>query len=103
MKVRCDISGIDCPHCASKLEGLLKKNFIDANLNFATGSLVIDVEDNINEDDVVQKANKIASDFEDGIEILIRDQFKKDFMFYLIRKMILKIMYTNSQLKNICY
>ena len=103
MKVRCDISGIDCPHCASKLEGLLKKSFIDANLNFAAGSLVIDADDNADEDEVVLKANKIASDFEDGIEILIRDQFKKNFENYLIRQIILKIMYINSQLKNICY
>lgn len=43
MKVRCDISGLDCPHCASKLEGLLKNAFNDANLNFSMGSLVLDV------------------------------------------------------------
>ncbi len=103
MKVRCDIVGIDCPHCANKLEGLFKKSFIDANLNFATGSLVIEVEDNVDEEEAVLLANKIASDFEDGIEVLIRDQFKKFFLCHLLRQIILKIMYINSQLRNICF
>ena len=38
MKVRCDIEGLDCPHCAAKLEGMLKDKFNDANLNFSLGS-----------------------------------------------------------------
>ena len=69
MKVRCDISGLDCPHCASKLEGLLKDAFNDANLNFSMGSLVLDV----NEDAVVEQAQSVANGFEDGINISLRD------------------------------
>lgn len=73
MKVRCDIFGLDCPHCASKLEGLLKNAFNDANLNFSMGSLVLDVNDDSDEDSVVEKAQTVANGFEDGISISLRD------------------------------
>ena len=45
MKVRCTIAGLDCPHCATKLESLLKKEFADAVLNFTLGTLVLDTKD----------------------------------------------------------
>jgi hypothetical protein len=72
MKVRMDIDGIDCPHCAAKLESLMQKEFGDANLNFAMGSLVVDttIED---EEAVLEKALSIARNFEDGISIELRD------------------------------
>lgn len=76
MKVRCDIEGLDCPHCAAKLEGMLQKAFAGATLNFTTGSLVLDVNDDADEEEVVVEANRVASDFEDGISITLRDQFK---------------------------
>ena len=72
MKVRCDITGLDCPHCASKLEGLMQKEFTGANLNFTMGSLVIET-DSDDEELVVSKAQSIADSFEDGIEITLRD------------------------------
>ncbi len=73
MKVRCDISGLDCPHCAAKLEGLLQKEFAGANLNFAMGSLVLDVNGAGDEEEIVAAAQKIADGFEDGISIELRD------------------------------
>ncbi len=73
MKVRCDISGIDCPHCASKLEGMLQKEFAGATLNFAMGSLVLDVNGDGDEEEIVAAAQKIANSFEDGISIELRD------------------------------
>lgn len=73
MKIRCDIEGLDCAHCASKLEGLLSKAFDAAVLNFSMGSLVLDVAEGSDEDEVVAKANRIAADFEDGITISLRD------------------------------
>ena len=36
MKIRCNITGLDCPHCAQKLENLIKKEFAGAALNFGT-------------------------------------------------------------------
>ncbi len=73
MKVRCDIKGLDCPHCATKLESLLKKEFEDVNLNFTSGSLVLTVADDADEELAVSKAQSIADAFEDGINIEIRD------------------------------
>ena len=59
MKVRCDIEGLDCPHCAAKLEGMLKDKFNDANLNFSLGSLVLDVDDGDDEEEVVAAAQRL--------------------------------------------
>ena len=73
MKVRCTIAGLDCPHCATKLESLLKKEFADAVLNFTLGTLVLDTKDLKDEDEVVAKAQTIANAFEDGITIELRD------------------------------
>lgn len=76
MKVRCDINGLDCPHCAAKLEGLLKQHaeIDEASINFPMKSLVLDVADDADEDHIVECAQKIANDMDDGIEINIRDQ-----------------------------
>ncbi|MGN0915439.1 MAG: heavy-metal-associated domain-containing protein [Succinivibrio sp.] len=73
MKIRMNIEGLDCPHCASKLEGMMKKEFTDAVLNYSLGTLVIETADDALEDDVLQKAQSIANDFEDGISIELRD------------------------------
>ncbi len=73
MKVRCDIEGLDCAHCAAKLEGLLAKQFAGATLNYSMGSLVLDAADDADEDEVVELANQIAAGFEDGITITLRD------------------------------
>lgn len=75
MKVRCDIKGIDCPNCAAKLEGLLKKeaSFKDATLNYSLSSLVIDAADDADEEQIVERAQAIADDFEDGISVELRD------------------------------
>ena len=73
MKVRCDIEGLDCAHCASKLEGLLAKQFASATLNYSMGSLVLEAADDADEDEVVEVANRIAAGFEDGITITLRD------------------------------
>ena len=73
MKIRCDIAGVDCPHCAAKLEDLLAKAFGAANLNFAMGSLVLETADDCDEAEAVEKANRVAAGFEDGISITLRD------------------------------
>ncbi|MDY6322932.1 MAG: hypothetical protein SPL30_08510 [Succinivibrio sp.] len=73
MKVRCDIEGLDCAACAAKLEGLMAKKFKGANLNFSMGSLVLDVDDDADEDEVVSQANEVAAGFEDGITVALRD------------------------------
>lgn len=75
MKVRCDIHGLDCPHCALKLQKLIAKEdaIDDAQINFAMHSLVLDVADDADEEAMVELAQRVASDFEDGITVELRD------------------------------
>ncbi len=75
MKIRCNIQGLDCPHCAMKLESLLKKieGVADASLNYAMSSLILEVSDDADEDEMVQKAQMTADGMEDGIVIELKD------------------------------
>ncbi len=75
MKVRCDITGLDCPHCALELQKRLAEHeaIDDANINFPMKSLVMDVADDADEEQIVEIAQAIADDFEDGVEIELRD------------------------------
>lgn len=75
MKVRCDIHGLDCPHCASKLQSLLNKEeaIKDAQLNFAMHSLVLEVADDADEEEIAALAQKVATAFEDGVTVELRD------------------------------
>ncbi len=73
MKVRCDITGLDCPHCAAKLEQILKDEFGGATLNYALGSLVLESGEEADEEEVVQRAQALATAFEDGITVTLRD------------------------------
>lgn len=75
MKVRCDIEGLDCPHCALTLSKMLVKDeaINAADINFPMKSLVMEVAEGADEEEIVERAQKIANDFEDGIEIELRD------------------------------
>lgn len=75
MKVRCDINGLDCPHCALELQNKIASHeaISAANINFPMKSLVMDVADSADEEEIVAIAQGIANDFEDGIEIELRD------------------------------
>lgn len=75
MKVRCDIHGLDCPHCALKLQKLIaqEEQIQDAQINFPMHSLVLDVADDADEEAMVALAQKVADNFEDGISVELRD------------------------------
>ncbi|MCK0526044.1 MULTISPECIES: heavy-metal-associated domain-containing protein [unclassified Anaerobiospirillum] len=75
MKVRCDINGLDCPHCALELSKLLAKEdaISSADINFPMKSLVMEVADDADEEQILELAQKVADNFEDGIEIDLRD------------------------------
>lgn len=74
-KIRCDIEGLDCPHCAAKLEGLLADHeaFGAAHLNFALGTLTLEVADEADEERSVAVANEVARAFDDNVSITLRD------------------------------
>lgn len=75
MKVRCDIEGLDCPHCALKLSELIAKDeaINGADINFPMKSLVMEVADDADEEVILERAQAIADGFEDGIVIELRD------------------------------
>lgn len=75
MKVRCDINGLDCPHCALELQKrIAAHDSIDnADINFPMKSLVMDVADDADEEAIVAIAQGIANGFEDGVTIELRD------------------------------
>ena len=52
MKLRCDIKGLDCPHCALSLEKKIAAldGIKNANINFPLQSLVIEANDDLDED-----------------------------------------------------
>lgn len=75
MKLRCDIQGLDCPHCALKLEKLIREaeGIEDAAINFTARLLVLTVPEDSDEDALVEKVQAIADAFEDGITVENRD------------------------------
>lgn len=75
MKVRCDINGLDCPHCALELQKRIAahESIANADINFPMKSLVMDVADDADEEAIVAIAQDIANDFEDGVTIELRD------------------------------
>ena len=75
MKLRCDIKGLDCPNCALSLEKKIAAldGIKNANINFPLQSLVIEADDNLDEDELIEKVQKVSDDFEDGISVNLRD------------------------------
>ena len=45
----------------------------NANINFPLQSLVIEADDNLDEDELIEKVQKVSDDFEDGISVNLRD------------------------------
>ena len=75
MRLRFDIKGIDCPHCALSLEKMMAKieHVLEAKITFALSLLVVDVKDDVDEDILLEKLQHCADNFEDGISIDFRD------------------------------
>lgn len=75
MRLRFDIKGIDCPHCALTLEKMMGKleHVLEAKITFALSLLVVDVDDSVDEDSLLQMLQNCADSFEDGISVDFRD------------------------------
>ena len=69
MKMKLEITGLDCPNCAAKLAGMMEKceGIDSAKINFLTERLTIETE--LDEAEALAILRKTASEFEDGIEI----------------------------------
>ena len=69
MKMKLEITGLDCPNCAAKLATMMEKcdGITSAKINFLTERLTVETE--LSEDEALAQLRKCATDFEDGIEI----------------------------------
>ena len=69
MKMKLEITGLDCPNCAAKLAAMMEKcdGITSAKINFLTERLT--VETDLAEAEALAVLRKTAADFEDGIEI----------------------------------
>ena len=69
MKMKLEITGLDCPNCAAKLAGMMEKceGIDSAKINFLTERLTVETE--LDEVKALALLRKTASEFEDGIEI----------------------------------
>lgn len=69
MKMKLEITGLDCPNCAAKLASMMEKcdGITSAKINFLTERLT--VETDLSESEALARLRKCATDFEDGIEI----------------------------------
>lgn len=69
MKMKLEITGLDCPNCAAKLASMMEKcdGITSAKINFLTERLT--VETDLSESEALAVLRKTATDFEDGIEI----------------------------------
>ena len=69
MKMKLEITGLDCPNCAAKLAAMMEKcdGITSAKINFLTERLTVETE--LTEAEALATLRKTAADFEDGIEI----------------------------------
>lgn len=69
MKMKLEITGLDCPNCAAKLATMMEKcdGITSAKINFLTERLTVETE--LTEVEALAVLRKTAADFEDGIEI----------------------------------
>ena len=69
MKMKFEITGIDCPNCAAKLAGMMEKceGISSAKINFLTERLTVDSE--LPEAKALLLLQNTADSFEPGIEI----------------------------------
>ena len=67
--MKLEITGLDCPNCAAKLETMMEKcdGITSAKINFLTERLTVETE--LTEAEALAVLRKTAADFEDGIEI----------------------------------
>ncbi len=69
MKLKYEITGLDCPNCAAKLAALIEKEkgILSAKINFLTEKLTIESE--LDADTTLSIAKKTAKAFSRDVEI----------------------------------
>ena len=69
MKIKFNVSGLDCPMCASKLATMIseKEGIDNVKINFLTEKITID--SNLTEEEVYEKATQAAKAFSASVKI----------------------------------
>ncbi len=69
MKIKYDITGLDCPNCAAKLAGMMqsKDGIESAKINFLTEKLT--VETSLSEDEAYKILTAVAASFDKSVKI----------------------------------
>lgn len=69
MKVRYNITGLDCPNCAAKLAEMIGEidGVSDAKINFLTEKLTLEISGD--EDCVLDAVKKCASKFSKSVKV----------------------------------
>ena len=72
MVLRYDIKGLDCAHCAAKMEEGIKKleGVIDVSISFMTQKLVIEADDE-SFDEIMEKVKEICAKIEPDCKIIV--------------------------------
>ena len=70
MKIKYDVTGLDCPNCAAKLASMIceKEGIDSARINFLTEKLT--VESSLPEDEVYNIASATAKAFSRSVKII---------------------------------
>ncbi len=79
-KVEMILKGLNCAHCASKIEEKVNKmeEIDSATLNFVNKKITLQITEGNKIDDVVDKVTNIIDNTEPGLEITIIDDKKNN-------------------------
>lgn len=66
------LKGLDCPNCAMKIETKINhlEEIKNASLSFATGSLEVELKNNVNEAEITAKIKDLIKELEPEVEVL---------------------------------
>ena len=71
MKKKYKINGLKCANCASKIQETISKldGVNDVNVSYLTEKIKFDLDDDINLEELLDKADEIADNIEPGSKI----------------------------------
>lgn len=74
------LKGLTCANCANKIEDKVKKldSIKYANINFATTTLLVELNEGYKIDEVFKDINKIVKSLEPDVEVELKKEFKRE-------------------------
>lgn len=73
MKKKYKIEGLDCANCAAKIEEAISKldGVKSVRVSFLSEKVKLDLEDDVDLESLIQKANELADKIEPGSKIVV--------------------------------